>query len=288
MASQLVRSLQHRFHTDTNRSPEDLDDLLASYSGRSLADWLQADTPQQASNQRLPVVINGWVPGKDRRHTWLTEAVQNQKMEFIAILLFYDADPNKACPLRSNFTAFDDCWAHRHAQNRDRFYFLATLLNNGRNPYPRPFGSMMHNDHLVGQDPDAPLLVFNRETRQEEIPAEYDTALTFAVKHNLPFCVRWLVDGRGADISVKNGNGLAPLEVAMQCLPEPPRTPSDSWIIHENYEVNLGRWKEMVITLERADTRSVIVNENNLKRWKRQYPEAFRFFYGIMLSRIRY
>jgi hypothetical protein len=282
MASQLVRSVQHIFSTD--RPPEDLDDLLASYSGRSLADWLQADNPQQAANQQLHVVINGWVPGKDKRHTWLTEAVHDQKMEMMAILLFYGADPNKVCPLRSNLTAFDDCWAHRHAQNRDRFYFLATLLNNGRIPYPRPFGTMVHNDHLVGQDPDAPLPVFNRDTREEEISPEYDTALTFAVKQNLPFCVRWLVRGRGADVSVKNGNGFAPLEVAMQYFPKPPRTPYDRWTDHKNYELNLERWKEMAFTLTLADTRSKVANENNLKHWKRQYPDASMFYDGMIMS----
>ena len=263
----------------TNRPPEVLDELLGSYSERSLSDWLPTDR-LQAANQ-LHAVINGWVPGKDGRHTWLTDFVHDQKFEFMAILLFYGADPNKVCPLRENFTAFDGCW---HAPNRNKYKFLATLLNNGRIPYPRPFGGFMPNDHLLGKDPNAPLTAFNTDTREEEIPPNYDTALTFAVKGKLPFCVRWLVHGRRADVSVKNGDGFAPLEVAMQCFPKPPRTPDDSRTDHKKYELDLGRWKEMAFTLSLADTSSKVVNEKNIKRWERKYPDAFMFYDGMMMS----
>jgi hypothetical protein len=266
----------------TNRPPEDLDELLASYSERSLSDLLPTDRLLAAS--QLHAVINGWVRNKEGCHTWLTDFVHDQKFEFMAILLFYGADPNKVCPQRHNGTAFIDCWIHHHAQDRDRFHFLATLLNNGRIRHSISFVDMMHNQHLVGQDPDAQLSVLNRETGTEVIPDNYDTALTFAVKRNLPFCVRWLVHGRGADVSVKNGNGFAPFEVAMQYFPEPPRTPDDRRSDHKKYELELGRWKEMAFTLTLADTRSKVANEKNLKRWEREYPDAFMFYDGMMMS----
>jgi hypothetical protein len=251
--------------------PERLDDVLHFFRERNHSDMLQA-------------VMNGWVRGKEGRHTWLTEAVHDTKFEIVAILLFYGADPNKACPLRENRTAFDGCWSHRHAQNRDRFHFMATLLNNGRIPFPRPFGHMMLNDHLVGQNPNAPLPVINTDTQLEEIPDHYDTALTFAVKHSLPLCVRWLIHGRGADVRVRNGDGLAPLELAMQQFPKSPRAPCDHRIDYESYELNLGRWKQMALLLTAADVNGEVVCARNIERWRNLYPEPLAFYKGVMMS----
>ena len=166
---------------------------------------------------------------------------------------------------RHNGCAFESAWQHYHAQNRPLFYMLATMLNSSRLE-GRPFGVMQRDDHCLGQNVDAPLPDLYEHA--EVILPNYDTALTYAVRHNLPYCTRWLIVGRGARIDVANGDGLVPFEVAMKAFPVLPPPQYATVVRHAAWEQEVKRWTDIVWTLKRAGATA-------RARWATQYPSAF-------------
>jgi hypothetical protein len=139
-------------------------------------------------------------------HTFLTDAVFSMRLEDIAILLYYGADPLQECPSRDNLSAFDFGFTHCHAQNRDRFHFIMAMLNPGTMTASR---GMYREDYTIGKNPNTPLHTLDIDGN-EVIRKDCETPLTFAIVNNLPYCVRWLCVGRRADVDVPNGRGDTP------------------------------------------------------------------------------
>jgi hypothetical protein len=167
---------------------------------------------KQQPRALLAEALHSFATLKDNENTWLTIAVRKMQFEMVAILLYHGADAHQPCPVNCNMTAFDIMFSHRHAQNRDIFYLMATLLNNKDVPPEREM--RYPNDHLFGSDPNALLLEVSPSDGIEY--ATNDTPLTLAVSLYLPYTIRYIVERRGARIDLPNGIGLRPLDVAMQ------------------------------------------------------------------------
>jgi hypothetical protein len=155
-----------------------------------------------------------------------------------------------------------------------------TLLNNGI-PADRPYGFMRRDDHLMGLDPNKPLLEVNSADGTEYIPENWDTALTFAVKNRLPYCARWLIEGRGASVSNVNGEGISPLEVAMRTFPKRPKPPSDTLVFQKRWIKDMYLWTQLVRKLVYRGR-----SEIEYEQWSQLYPDAFACFEGMVLDGI--
>ncbi len=115
-------------------------------------------------------------------------------------------------PLRQNLTPLDGMTAHYHAQDRDLFYLMATLLNNNDVPPDSEPPMSYRNDHLFGSDPNARLQKVSTEGKEY---ATNNTQLTLAVSLYLPYTIRYLVERRGTNIDLPNALGLRPIDIAM-------------------------------------------------------------------------
>lgn len=245
------------------RNPEILERVLATHGNR---------------NEAKEVVRNEWAQNESFRHTWLTRAVSALDFEIIAILMSYGADPFKVCTGRQDLCAFDDIISHYHARHRPQFHFLATLLNVG---VPSSRGYMIRDDHLFGRDPNAFLPTLVGE--DEVVLPDADTPLTFAVKNNLPYCIRWLIYGRRANVNVPNVCGITPLETTLQCFPKRP-LPNDTNINHEIWDKNFAKWNHIVLVLYQGGGGSTLYTFFYL--WEHKYPEAFRCLLTALELRI--
>jgi hypothetical protein len=260
----------------TDRIRDQVESLLKQYYFKE--DSLDAFLARYENSRELYGALHSWMRSKEMRHTWLTEAVTSQSCEIIAILLYYGADPQQRCPGRENQNAFDGGFLHYLPRYTTIFYFIMTLLNNGLVEGDNIHGYVRPNAHLIGLNPNAPLPDCSREGA-EFIPPNWDTALTYAVQNKLPFCVRWLILGRGADVRVKNGEGFAPLEVALRCFPKRPAAPYDGLMYQERWENDLRLWRQIISAL-------VLFGKPDIEaeKWRLIYREAYAFFTDLVLS----
>ena len=150
--------------------------------------------------------------------TLLAMAVRNLNLEMIAILMWHGADPLQPCPEHDNVCPFYLNFNNLHAQNRDRFHFLATLLNNG---IPTDSRYRRRTDHLLGSHINAPLpdLEYDPYTGDDvEVPipfSHWKTALMYACERGDAYCTRYLLQRRGADVHIKNAEGHDALYFAL-------------------------------------------------------------------------
>ena len=200
-------------------------------------------------------------------------AVENMKMEMIAVLMYHGADPLEICPLRSNLTPFDMCFRHHHAQSRETFHFIATLLNIGI-PEQRTGGWMMRNAHVIGVDVNAPLpeLVDGEEVL---VPQNWQTALMYACHEGYPYCVRYLLHCRKAKVEIKNDLQLDAVYFALHNYPvielanrDVHRRPLRRLIRH--------RYRMMFSLLLHAGADASV--------WFGAFPEASSFYYAMGLE----
>ncbi len=258
----------------TDRICNQVEHLL--YKTKFKFEFLDALLAEYENTRELSIALHSYRRSEEMRHTWLTEAVGSQEMEIIAILLYYGADPHQKCPWRDDQNAFNGAYSHYCQRYISRFYFIMTLLNDGSDKQDDLRGYGGPNAHLIGLNPNAPLP--DNVEGTEIVPSKWDTALTFAVQHKLLFCVRWLILGRGADVRVKNGEGFAPLEVALRCYPKRPKAPYDGHEHQERWEKDLRLWGQII--------RALVIFGNpdiEAKEWRLKYREAYAFLTDSVL-----
>jgi hypothetical protein len=251
--------------TDPTRHPEKLDNLLAGLCVEN--------------QERVKAVLrDSWAFNMVERETWLTNAVVDSNFESIAVLMSYGAKPLKVCPLKNNLCAFDMLARHYHAQNRPRFYFLATLLNVGIPSNRNTGGYIAHNDHLFGSRPDDFFPDFDPNSGHEIYLFNADTALTFAVKNYLPYCVHWLIYGRGADVVQRSRNGMSLVALALECFPERPPITAPS-MEHSLWAEKLEKWKKIIKIL---CEKGVSIPYSEYSQWNVLYGEGFEIYCNII------
>ena len=179
------------------------------------------------------------VGSMEQENTLLRMAVSYYYPEAIAILMYYGADPLQKGQRSDALSAFDTAFSHHHAQNRDRFHFLVTLLNDGITSENRANHYMIRNDYLLGKEVDAPLKTLD-DNGNEIVPKLWQTALTYAVANNYPYCIRWLLMGRGADVNKPDGYDLTPILHAMQKYEENRVSSQDDWYQGVTYLILAG------------------------------------------------
>ena len=168
------------------------------------------------------------VGSMEQENTLLRMAVSSYYPEAIAILMYYGADPLQKGRRSDALSPFDTAFSHHHAQNRDRFHFLVTLLNDGITEENRANHYIKTNDFLLGKEVDAPLKTLD-DDGNEIVPSQWQTALTYAVANNFPYCIRWLLMGRGANVNTPDGYCLTPILHAMEKYEKNRVSSQDEW-----------------------------------------------------------
>ena len=145
-------------------------------------------------------------------------AVQHLRLEMIAVLMYHGADPIEPCT-PTNLSPIDIEFNHRHRQERERFHFLAALLNNGRLHENAQHRWGVPDGHLFGLDVDAPLPDFNPRTDREEVFHVWRTPLMYACMQGYPYCVRHLLLRRHAQVEILADGGITALFYAISSYP---------------------------------------------------------------------
>ena len=234
-------------YNHVNNKPWDLDKLLFSLE------------PTQKMN-----LLRGWRPGHFEESTFLTDAVASRKLEIVAILLFHGADPEQICPRRDSFCAFDEALAHKIdeqpiSRQNNLFNILCTLLNTWYGKRPRA-QEMYPKDYLYGFDVNAFSIV------------QFDgdkTVLMYCVRNNMPFCVRWLIRNRNANVHVKNKvNKKNAIFFSMQAYTE--KLQILQKYQHSEYEQRhfINWW---------LIARELIDHGANAMEWSKEFPDAWNF-----------
>ncbi len=101
--------------------------------------------------------MRSWACGAEGRNTWLTNAVRNADVEVVAILMYYGADQWRPCPRDGAINGIYTVSSQHHP----RACIIATMLKYGM---ISAFGSIGHDDHLIGRDPKALLADHSHDT----------------------------------------------------------------------------------------------------------------------------
>ena len=210
-------------------------------------------------------LLRGWRPEHVEESTFLTDAVASKKPEIVAILLFHGADPEQICPQRGSFCAFDEAFTFQSSEaipsRRNNFFnIMCTLLNtfSGRRSRAE---RMYVDDYLHGFDVNAFSIVdFDGEK----------TVLMQCVCANMPFCVRWLIRNRNANVHVKKNraNNKNAIFFCMEAYSEKLR-------FLQNYQESEYEQRHFINWWLIA--RELIDHGADAMEWSQVFPEAWNF-----------
>jgi hypothetical protein len=196
----------------------------------------------------------------------LPNAVCGEKYECIAVLMRFGASPYVRYRRYDRKTALELVSCLRNTGDVRIPYFIGVLVNVEKRELSPRLAQVF--DIALGKDREGPLRENTEDGMHEVIMSDYETALTFAVKRRYVHCVKWLLIGLGVDANTPSGDGLTPLELAMERFPKPRSGGEPA----ESYRRKLGIWEGMIEAL----VHYAIGDEHRWRReWPRDFPDAY-------------
>jgi len=205
--------------------------------------------------------------------TCLAKAVASSEWEIIAVLLFHGADPfrlflkepgNVSCA----FNAID---IHYHGRHRDRFHLMAALLNKRLSEHEYPSPVLDHKQY--GRDVDAGVMrVLDSHRDRPGLGEDWMTPLMLVSSleygEYFPFCARWLVERKAADVHKENDKGHDAMYFALKSFgmlrPEDKVLHWPAWAqlvqILVGHGANYERWCVWPDTRNAADDVALVLN----------------------------